>query len=116
MAGSNTANGGPGGGGADRREGTGRLDTGVPRGGGRWPKERSVWEPHRDPSRHVRHDRGEEAGFRERYRPEEELPPPETVSLLRQELMRQQLHFQEQMMARMEEILSRGGGGMWRGR
>ena len=88
--------------------GRGRSDSAGPRGAERWPKDRSVWE--RDAGADGR-------GFRERHRPHAGHPPTE-MDDLRRELLLQQQEFQEQMMVRMEQMLSRahGGGGMWLGR
>ena len=108
-----------------------RRDLGAPRGGGQWPRDRSVWDTQHDrqdgrgadrqDGRNSRqtgqHGDHQDAGFRERHLPQVGQPPTDVVGL-RRELLLQQHQFQEQMMVRMEQMLSRvqGGGGMWPGR
>ena len=85
---------------------------GDPRGGGRWPKDRSVWEAR--PDHGPRTDGRHVTGFWERPPPPVGKPPPEMVGLLQRELMLQQKEFQREMMLQIEEMLTRvHGGGPW---
>ena len=123
---------GDGGNGSTRDE-RGRRDHGAPRGGGQWPRDRSVWDTQhgvdrqdgrgadRQDGRNFRrtgqNGDHQDAGFRERHQPPVGQPPTDGVGLLRQELLLQQRQFQQQMMDQIEQMLSRvHGGGMWLGR